>query len=130
MTENREQLPRHFECRSFYFGCWLDAGHYFFNRSMRTERDAHRAVPWGYGVEKLMPKAQVQGEAALHHKTGWTALSFADRSVDSRGNSHSTFVFEDILDFEDALAAAREHYPRVFQRFTFEVTPAEVGHAA
>lgn len=114
-------MTTHFDCQSFYFGCWQTSGHYFHKRRMRTVHGAVNEVPWGYGVEKLMPKAQIEGEAALHHKDGWTALSFADRSVDARPGSHSTFVFKDVLDFEDALAAAREHYPEVFRRFKFEV---------
>lgn len=50
-----------------------------------------------------------------------TALSFWDRTVDRRGNSSSNFFFDSHLNFDDALADAREHWPHIFERFTFEV---------
>lgn len=64
-----------------------------------------------------------QGVAALHHRDGWTALAFWDRSGDSRGNSNSVFLFDTELTFEGALVAARKNYPDLFERFPFEVKP-------
>src|ERR1700693_4562864 len=75
----------------YFFGCMRGPGHYLHsNPSPRglTERRAlcaiERSNPWGYKIDgKLCPAgAQVQGRALVHHKDGWTALSFWDRSVD------------------------------------------------
>jgi len=33
------------------------------------------------------------------------------------------FFFDQLLDFDHALAAAKEHWPQVFERFDFEVHP-------
>jgi hypothetical protein len=113
--------------RAFYFGCYGQAGHYFHDERMRHRWEAEQIVPWGFKVDGgLAPtigyrQEAPQGHAALHHKAGWTALSFWDRSGDSRGNSSSTFLFEDTLTFDEALAEARERFPALFKRFPFEI---------
>ena len=115
----------------YYFGCRNDSGHYLWDRQRRSveywDRLAHASispVPWprldgelcdgGYGV---------QGRARLHHKDGWTALAFADRSIDKRPGSNSAFFFEATFDFEQAVAAARQHFPEIVERFPFEIVP-------
>jgi hypothetical protein len=125
---------------ALYFGCpcgvagHRDAGHFYYDTKMRSRglgRDATTG-PWGGGIDsKLAPREwdshrapeMPQGVAALHHKDGWTALAFWDRSGDSRPNSNSAFLFDETLDFDAALAAAREHFPALFERFPFEVRP-------
>lgn len=88
------------------------------------ERDA---VPWkdldGGLVPRLQSGRQVEGIAQLHHKDGWTALAFWDRTGDSRGNSNSVFVLEGIWTFDQALARAKELFPASFERFDFEIRP-------
>lgn len=131
--------------RALYFGCprgvygYREAGHRFVEpggRAART-RDAEVAQPWGLTVDgQLAPREydsrrapeMPQGVAALHHKDGWTALSFWDRSGDSRGASSSTFLFEATLDFDQALSAARERFPALFERFSFEVVADAALH--
>jgi hypothetical protein len=82
--------------------------------------------PWSRLDGGLMPPGpQVQGRSALHVKDGWTALSFPDRSIDNRGGSHSTFLFEAELDFDEALRYAKQLFPSVFARYTFEIARAE-----
>lgn len=123
--------------RAYYFGCWLHPGHFFFEPGMKraprevarsrhsSDRDQPQIVPWGYGVDgQLCPRRGRQGEALVHHRDGWTALAFWDRSVDDRGGSNSVFLFEATLDFPAALAKARETFPEVFARFDFDVVPA------
>lgn len=101
-----------------YFGCWRDLGHNFHTADGRSA--VYRSgppTPWGYGVEKLPPQAsKAQGDAAVHHKDGWTALAIHDYTVDSRGNSKSVFCFPEVLGFDDAWAAAREHFPTIATR--------------
>jgi hypothetical protein len=133
--------------RAYYFGCWQRSGHYFFLPGMKSPWRERREtpeeiVPWGFDVDsRLAPLADgstkekgryrysageaPNGVALLHHRDGWTALSFWDNSVDSRGNSSSTFIFEDTLDFDEALVRARELFPQVFERFDFEVRQME-----
>ena len=62
-----------------------------------------------------------QGQARLTHIKGWTVVSFWDRTGDSRSNSNTAFVFDERLSGDDALRIAREKFPRLFARFTFEV---------
>lgn len=136
-------------CRSYYFGCYgRQMGHMTWLPRMRgvgynaTEdvipwkvgeldgklcppTDEHAGKRAGYGrAEKYLEARQPQGRALLHHRDGWTALAFWDRSCDSRGNSNSAFILEGEHDFDAALARARTLFPEIFERITFDVTPA------
>jgi hypothetical protein len=94
-------------------------------------KDFKPIVPWGYSVDgSLQPLIRndqggssyaKQGEAKLHHKDGWTAIAFWDNSVDDRPGSTSTFVMEGEYDFDEALAIAKENFPSIFERYSFEV---------
>ena len=118
-----------------YFGCHRESGHFFWVPGMNYARDAERTLPWkrvdgvlcpGAGPDPDFPTArmtrpEVQGEAALHHKDGWTALAFWDRSVDERGGCNSIFFAEGVYDFEAMKRLAQEHFPEVWKRFRFKV---------
>jgi hypothetical protein len=117
---------------AFYFGCWRQAGHYFWSPGMV---DRHcipgPPTPWGYGVESLTPTTtNQQGAAALHHRAGWTALAVHDYTVDRRGNSKSVFCFKGELTFEQAVGKAHQLFPGVMARLAgggiFD--PARVCH--
>lgn len=132
------------ELRALYFGCargvWhQDVGHGFHEpggRSLGLGRRGQDIGPWGLKVDsRLQPLAAggtkeqrpygeeaPQGRALLHHKDGWTALAFWDRTGDSRSNSNSTFLFDTTLSFDEALVAAKENFPELFERFDFEVS--------
>lgn len=131
---------------AYYFGCWLEPGHYLWHRGSRgypykVGRDDRRLlgvsrnsrggptpgeIPWGYALDGglLKGKDLEEGEAVVERRDGWTALSFWDRSVDSRSGSSSTFVFDIDLEPEAALEAAREAFPPIFARYSFPVTLA------
>lgn len=139
------------DVRVFYFGCWDQPGHHLWYRgsdgtpikrydqgeSDRRLLGSHPhssgppltrgEIPWGYGLDGGLLKGRTlrQGEAVVEQRDGWTALSFWDYSVDSRGGSSSTFVFDALLDPEQALRAAREAFPPIFARFDFEVVLAD-----
>lgn len=117
---------------ALYFGTWGRAGHYLFVPGMVEppwqERKA-LVTPWGVdGQLDRAPKWDVrdgrrysgrhgaQGDAVLRHKDGWTWLAVADYTVDSRGNSHASFVFSEHLTFDEAVAAAARHFPKVAAR--------------
>jgi len=110
----------------FYFGCVETAGHYMHNTHLRSVHEVGD-MPWGpYGQDgKLPPQGgpQVEGQAMLHHKDGWTALSFWDRSVDTRGGCNSNFFFRGTYEFAEVVALARTAFPKVWARFQFDVVP-------
>ena len=126
------------EPTTLYFGCtrgvWGDTqyGHRFIRPGGKFAytHEAEAMSPWGIPDGTLAPRQggsthleAPQGNAALHHKDGWTALAFWDRSGDSRGASNSVFLIPvNHMSFDDALAAARENFPELFERFPFGIT--------
>lgn len=115
--------------RVLYFGCWSRAqrGHYLHEVDGRTGRPLG-IVPFvdaeldgGFCPEGQ----QSEGVARLHHLRGWTVLAFWDRSADSRGNSHSTFLADGQHEFEEMVALAKEAFPAVWARFGFTPQKAE-----
>ena len=125
--------------KMFYFGCSGAAGHYMFCTSPARTLDERRQLsgftkrnPWGYGIDGgLCPKGkeQVQGRALVHHRDGWTALSFWDRSADNRMGSSSTFLAEGEFDFVQMCALAAKCWPRIWARFGFEIVDAAAAFA-
>lgn len=114
----------------FYFGCWGEKGHYLRDVNRNHVRNDRTATPWEGmdgvlcpGYVRYMPfnTPQPEGEAALHHKEGWTALAFWDRSVDSRGGCNSVFFAEGTYGPHAMIEIAKTHFPSVWSRFPFEV---------
>jgi hypothetical protein len=58
-----------------------------------------------------------QGQALIHHKDGWTAIAFFDRTGDPRGASNSVFLIEATVNFEEGVELARASWPQLFERF-------------
>ena len=109
--------------KAFYFGCKNGPGHYFHGAddSWRQTLDVE-SNPWGYDVDgKLQPLGinQKEGIATLHHKDGWTALAFWDRSQDSRGGCCSVFLCDQYLTFAEMLDMAKQKFP--WKTFPFEI---------
>jgi len=120
--------------RMFYFGAWDAAGHYLFNeRGLMMREHEHEAkdFPWnvrGTDIDcELTPQRNNQhlGEALVHHKAGWTALAFWDRSVDRRPNSNSVFFAEGTFGLEEMVALARVRFAERWQKLGFDVVPYE-----
>ncbi len=123
---------------AFYFGTYGEPGHHLWQAARPGKWIRHgwpwngepSPLPWDKIDGQLNP-SEKQGEAALHHKDVWTALAFADRSVDSRPGSNSAFFFSDVLTFDQAAAEAKTWFPHVTQRFSFEIvdasSPAAMG---
>lgn len=120
--------------RLYYFGCWDGPGHYHFlpggriaPREAMIGPKAGDFTPWGWRIDtQLCPRWQatgerVEGNAALHHRDGWTAVAFWDRSVDGRHNSCSVFAFEELLSFDEAVLKAKHFFPEVWARYRFTV---------
>jgi hypothetical protein len=116
----------------YYFGCIGDVGHYLHNQYGSKLYRKENISPWqdweldsklcpGY-IGPYQSGPQIQGQANLTHKDGWTALSFWDRSVDGSGGSNSSFLVSKTLDFQEAIKLFKEVYPQIWSRFGFEVT--------
>jgi len=112
-----------------YFGCVDRVGHHLFDKRLTMLSSTVVGVDgsqlrWMRSLDGVLPPQdglRIDGEARLHVLHGWTVIAFWDRSVDSRPNSNSVFFIPGVKPFEVALAMAREAFPSVFARFTFEV---------
>lgn len=112
------------ETKMYYFGCVGQPGHFMHRPGGRRDWDAD--TPWGRTPDGTLCPAggkQVEGVALIHHKDGWTALSFWDRSVDQRGGCNSNFFVAAELSFDEMVAQAKERFPQVWHRFNFDVVP-------
>lgn len=117
----------------YYFGCWGVHGHCLYTASGQHAYREEHLLPWTEIDGRLTPgqerrpnnrfmgvpfEFQVEGHAALHHKDGWTALAFWDRTVDKRYGANSAFIAEGTHDFDSMCALAEEHFPAVRKRVT------------
>lgn len=127
--------------RVLFFGCHGSKGHYLWTEDRRRHLTARPGEEYGYvgsqgegtwipmGWKKLdgafPPRPGKQGEASLHHVGDWTVIAWWDYSVDDRGGSNANFLIEQPnLDFDTALALARDRWPEVFARFSYKITEA------
>ncbi len=128
-----------------YFGPWDSPGHYLFWEGGIAERPARvggrerpRDFPWNEnssenGIDcQLQPGcyrkdgvwkhgAEIEGSAKLHHKSGWTALAFWDRSVDIRGGCNSTYFAKGDFTFEQMVELAKTRFAKRWSKMNFEV---------
>ena len=130
------QLPR-----MFYFGPYARSGHFFFYEDgqevMRVEREK---IEWkDYEVDGTMQPGRVQwrkhwiqkgpmvqGQALLHHRNGWTALSFWDCTIDTRPNCTSTYIAEGMFTFEQMVAMASARFAERWNKMKFKVVLVEL----
>lgn len=127
--------------RMFYFGPWNNAGHYFFEEHGRKiwEEDIER-FPFGHYPGRipvdgcLQPgcpaaddrlkrrtRPEIVGEANLYHLSGWTALCFWDRSVDTRGACNSNYFAEGTFTFEEMVEMSKTRFAHRWNKMKFEV---------
>ena len=109
--------------KMFYYGPIGRCGHYLW-RSDRDNTERGEAYhPWGRWIDGSLPPQDndKEGNALIHHKDGWTALSFWDRTVDKRGGSHSTYIINKILNYDEMVALAQETFPERWAIMNFEV---------
>lgn len=104
-----------------YFGCWGGVGHYVRDCSGQM---VDRSDWLSFLDGKLTPEDRTEGVARLHHFNGCTLLAFWDSSVDSRPGSNSAFLLPNPrLTFDRAVAAAKVAFPKIWERFKFDVVP-------
>ena len=107
----------------FYFGCYEETGHNTFTRDMRTAGRC-AAAQWLSNHDGQLPPQEdreTQGIVQFRSWPGACVVAFWDCSVDSRGNSSSSFLLPGEWPPDLALAIARTVFPKIFERFTFEV---------
>ncbi len=121
------------DVEAYYCGSVREAGVYLFEPGLRRAKPP-ADWPFGRGADLLdavyAPRSkrqfsrdeQPQGYARIVLVCGWTVLAFWDRSgADKRSGIHSTFVFRGTYTSEGALYHARETFPEIFARLTFDV---------
>ncbi len=117
----------------FYFGPLYEPGHYLHDQSHRRIWP-DRIGPWRVGELDggLCPNVdpvhvwartgpEVEGDALLHHKDGWTALAFWDRTVDTRPACCSVYVADAVLSFDDIVARAQDAFKKRWDMMKFPV---------
>ena len=125
-----------------YFGCIERAGHYLWSRegtgrpcTDRRDRElAQRlggldgALCWNSKSDRYSHECdETEGLAFVTHREGWTALAFWDRSVDGRGACNSAFLAEGTLTCAQIVRHARQRWPEVWARFSFDVVEVDAG---
>jgi hypothetical protein len=132
---------REVEKTAFYFGCIGQAGHFLSDVWLGRVTDPkhhYGCGPWESIDGKLAPYIgteprrgrssydngrQTQGLAALHHRDGWTALAFWDRTVDTRMGCNSNFFFKGTHSFEEMVELAKRYFPSIWKRYPFDIVP-------
>ena len=123
--------------RMYYFGPWDRPGHFFHDEKGRClYEDRIPGFPFGHDGGRvfvdcaLQPGAkpgksqydrsrpEVEGEAALHHIQGWTALCIWDRSVDGRGACSSNYFAEGTFTFEEVVMMASTRFAVRWNKMT------------
>lgn len=122
--------------KMFYFGPWGESGHYLFNEYEMTVHKEEDLLPWGHSIDGVLQPGcrqdqngrwhhdgdpETEGLALLHHKNGWTALSFWDRSVDTRFASNSTYFAEGTFTFEQMVEMAKTRFADRWNVMKFQV---------
>jgi hypothetical protein len=132
--------------RMFYFGPWDRAGHYLHDERGNHvyRREQLGSFPWDemsadHGIDgQLQPGCykkfdhwrsgeQREGEALIHHKNGWTALCFWDRSVDTRGGCNSNYFAEGTFTFDEIVAMAKERFAYRWKKMPFQVVEVKAA---
>lgn len=119
----------------YYFGPWDQPGHYLHDQSHRRIWPTTGMIgPWrvdeldgglcpNVSTEAAWKRTgpEIEGEAILHHKDGWTALAFWDRTVDTRMACCSVYVADAVLTFDEIVALAKDAFKTRWDRMRFEV---------
>lgn len=102
----------------YYFGCGCSAGHFTFARGMR--HTAHNPIDKFDGILAPFDTDEqfiAAGVIRLPH-LGLSALSFWDRTIDSRpGSNSSIFAPSNSCDARAILLGAARYFPEVYARW-------------
>jgi hypothetical protein len=103
-----------------YFG-WSEPSGHGLKSSKTYPHPTWNSTPWGNNIDSgLCPRPEsVDGKISEHHKDGWTAIAFWDRSGDSRPNSNTAFFVCCTMTTDELLVWSRKQWPEVFNRKGF-----------
>ncbi len=108
--------------RIYYFGCWDRPGHFLYDHKGKNIGFSVGGLPWRRIDGNLCPTdTRKEGIVKINHKKGWTAAAFWDYSIDHRGGCNSVFFFEDLLDFDEIIMEFKKTFPKIYNRFDFEL---------
>jgi len=128
--------------KMYYFGPWDIPGHYLFKENGCSTHREEDLLPWAHQIDGCLQPGcrknprnnqwthervadEVEGEALLHHKDGWTALSFWDRSVDTRFGCNSTYFAEGTFTFDEMVEMAKTRFSERWAKMNFKVRLVE-----
>jgi hypothetical protein len=109
--------------KGYYFGCRSasELGHYWFDETMHMRlRYPPEGFPWPRWDAALNPSTR-EGEAALHQRGGWTAVSWEDRSADKRPQSNIIFAYPAVMNYDEIILASRKSFPHIWERIGYTV---------
>jgi hypothetical protein len=116
--------------KMFYFGCWNEKGHHLYTVSGASvpSRVDRTVFPFRESIldAGLLPvdDPQIQGKSTLSHISGWTILSFWDRSVDDRFGSNSAFLIKGTYTFDEVVNFSKA-FVKVWSRLNFTLSEYE-----
>jgi hypothetical protein len=103
--------------RIWYFGCDnSETGHYLWDSDGKTRWDVLRSNPWAAHIDDGLNPKKGQGQAAIHHKNGWTYVSFSDYTKDRRPGSNAGFLVDAEVEFPEVMAMAEIEFPEILRR--------------
>ncbi|GAA4002174.1 hypothetical protein GCM10022631_11030 [Deinococcus rubellus] len=106
----------------YFFGCKTAGqalGHYLFLGNNQKHDNSKNSLDSGLLTLAGVPDRP--GRGCFAQVGNLSIVTFWDRTGDPRPNSNSAFFAEGRYTAEELLSAAREHYPRIFGRFDFEI---------
>lgn len=120
-----------------YLGPLKESGHLMFYETGEEipYREGDKLCPWRYNdIDGTLQPGQTlwrghwvsrgswkQGEAVIHHKDGWTALSFWDSTIDTRPGCSSTYIAKGTFTFEQMVEMAKARFSERWNKMRFQV---------
>lgn len=107
-----------------YFGPLTEPGHGFFDYKGQPLAFNSVNQPWGTKIDGGLNGGETmgkQGQARIHHKDGWTAMSFWDSSVDTRPGCSSVYLKTGLHTFDEMVGLAMKYFPERWAKMGFEV---------
>lgn len=75
----------------------------------------------GPPVRRVHWKEQIEGDAAMHYRHGWTILAWWDRSVDKRFGCNAAIVALGRWSFEGMMYRGSKFFPDIMRRFKYKI---------
>jgi hypothetical protein len=115
--------PENKSLEVLFFGYYTSPGHYLRSKAGVV---VIGCIPWGSSIDTGLlisrqdkyarPITEPTENYTVARKEGWTAISFWDRSGDSRPGSNSAFLVAADVSDKELLTLARKQWPEIFAR--------------